>query len=289
LIISSLEHPSHNRIAALRINLRFVLFIGVFAMVDPFESPKLLLEEARADIGDLIERSDAFFKAHPPTGIEEIDPKSGEKLVKIRQTSAIPGRIRTRATSVLNDLRHALDQATVAASLLLGAKGTDNVYFPFADSPVDLDHVLTGPHGRCRKVPAALHPILKRFEPFPTAATHKGGDDLLRILGRLSGPSKHRVILDIDLNLQGIHVETAKLMGAAMLGPQWDAKKKEVILFRVMPGGHVDYKISAPFFIAFGKGPISGQPAIGVLSALSDKVEKILSTIEAETMLLLKK
>jgi hypothetical protein len=67
-------------------------------MVDPFENPKLLLEEARADLGDLIERSNAFFKAQPPTSIEEMDPHSGEKLLKIKQTSAIPGRIRTRAT-----------------------------------------------------------------------------------------------------------------------------------------------------------------------------------------------
>ena len=89
---------------------------------DPFESPKLLIDAAREDLQDLEARCKAFFHSKPYTEVQEIERETGNKLFRLRLVRKPPGRLRTRASSIVNDLRHALDQAVVASAKELSAR-----------------------------------------------------------------------------------------------------------------------------------------------------------------------
>lgn len=253
---------------------------------DAFESPKLLIEEARENLKDLHSRCKAFLDSNPYTEIQEIDRETGDKLYKLRLTTKPPGRLRTRTSSIVNDLRHALDQAVVASAKQLGITRFDRIYFPFAASPRDLQDIFRKT-GRCKDVPVEIRPLLCTFEPYPRSDGHKGGDDLLRALGTISGPNKHQVILAIGLNIAGVRIH--RLEGQFVTGVLgWDDTKGDLTIARCRADGDVKYNLTVPFYVAFGDIPIIGrQELLPILNHLGRKVESIVMAIEVETARLL--
>ena len=112
-------------------------------MEDPFESPKLLVEEARYDLQTVVEKQSEFFARRPLAPFERSDRQSGRIVYGLRPTAAIPGRIRAKANATISQLRHALDQAVFAATQQLSGRPTGNrTYFPFCQSPADFDVVM---------------------------------------------------------------------------------------------------------------------------------------------------
>lgn len=253
------------------------------AEYDPFESPKLLIEGAQENIADFQARSDAFFGGNPTARVEEIDRSTGEKLIKLRITAALPGRLRVKASDALNNLRHALDQAVCASSVALRGKAATQAYFPFGRSPDDVADILKS--SRYSHVPAELHALLVGFEPYPPGADHAGGDELLREFGRISGPNKHQSLLKVGADLNSIHIGALRLSGQVSIpNPVFDSSKNELIFARLGPTGRIDYDIGLPFFVAFNApGPLNGKPVATYLRLLAGKVEGIVLAVEAET------
>jgi hypothetical protein len=244
---------------------------------DPFESPRLLIAGARHDVENLDTGFKAFVSGCKAVPIEERDPKTRERVGKLRFPQKMPGSLRVLASNALNNLRHALDQTVNCASLQLG--GDDRNYFPFAQDATDLDRLIKD---QCKGVPSVLYPLLKGFQPYP------GGDDLLCVL-RVSGKNKHREVLELKPELAGAsyRVDRMTLRGPFRFGSFiWDSAKQELEYARVGPGGYLEgqMKGKVSLRITLRDTPAArGEPAAGILDALASRVEGVLLRVEAET------
>src|SRR2546427_9988869 len=129
---------------------------------DAFESARLMLESARPEGVEFDSGARAFLDGCFGVRFTQMDPRSGEQVVKYRVAQKIPSRLRVLASHVVNDLRHSLDQAVNCATIELGGTKPNN-YFPFSKSKLDIDRVIKD---NCKTVPAALKPILQGFQPY---------------------------------------------------------------------------------------------------------------------------
>lgn len=98
--------------------------------LQPFESPKLLIDGAKTSIIDFKSACDAFIQNCTYDIIDHSDPNTGEKIVKLRFHHRIPPKMRVPASGIVNDLRHSLDQAVCDGAMLLGRPNAKGVYFP---------------------------------------------------------------------------------------------------------------------------------------------------------------
>jgi hypothetical protein len=246
---------------------------------DPFESPKLLLDGARHDVKNFDSESREFIDNCFAVPFTQIDNKTREKVVKYRIAQKMPGHLRVLASNVVNNLRHALDQAVNCAAVELGATKRNN-YFPFAKDSTDIDRII---RDSCKSVRADLIPTLKGFQPYG------GGDDLLYSLSRIAGPNKHQLVLKTNLDLTHLIINDLMAIfrspGSFGFGG-WDSAKQELEFARIGPGGYLkcNPKAKLPVFVSLSDSKIaSGEPATAFLDTLAGKVESIVSAIEAET------
>ena len=108
---------------------------------DLFESPKLLLNWAWEDAQRFKELERAFFDGEPHERIVEFDEKFQRNAHRVRFVRTPPNEMRKLASHIVNDLRHALDQAFHTAPRRFGWQPTRKqslLYFPWAKTPTDL-------------------------------------------------------------------------------------------------------------------------------------------------------
>jgi len=251
--------------------------------LEPFESPKLLIDGAKASIVDFKASCDAFIQGCTYDIVDHLDPNSGDKIVKLRFHHRVPPKMRVPASGVVNDLRHALDQAVCDAAMLLGRPNAKGVYFPFGQTPKNLDDEVAA---RCKNVDTQLVTFLRAFN------SHYGGDDLLYALGSLAGPNKHQRVLRISLGSGGTQIGGGGQPWALHAGAggfsigmnKWNELRNELEFARFGKGttGNIDARPVLQIVLGTGEPPLS-DPAPTVLDALASKVESIVLGIEAET------
>ncbi len=252
--------------------------------LEPFESPKLLIEGARTSIDAFETLCNTFITTCTYDIVQHVDPKTRERVVKLRFRHRIPRKMRIPASHALNDLRHALDQATVHSAVLLGCIDKRRVFFPFGKSAKDLDDQLAS---RCKEIHPELRKLIRAYNSF------SGGDDLLYALSSLTGPNKHQDIVRISLDNSGMTIGHGflRVSGSApsQIGTnKWNDLRSELEFMRLAPQveANIDIRPVIQIVIGTGEPPISG-PAPTVLKAFLSKVENIVLAIEAGTARLL--
>ena len=105
---------------------------------EPFESPKELLNGAKERIAELGSLCQSVSETRDYEILTHIDPKTKEKVIKLRLKRRFPPRIRSTASSIMKEMRIALDQAFCEAAVFLGRKDAKGIYFPFGKDPEDL-------------------------------------------------------------------------------------------------------------------------------------------------------
>ncbi len=158
-----------------------------------FDSPKDLIKWGRDGTNELDAACRQFFDDGALKGFTEIDPQTGEKLRKVRQVKPIPSKITRLANEAINNIRHSFDQALFSAASLIG-KPMKQAYFPWASNPTDLDRLLASAN---RGIPAELHEVLRRLEPYERGGAYPGGDDTVRALAKIAGVRKHTIALRV--------------------------------------------------------------------------------------------
>jgi hypothetical protein len=103
--------------------------------LEPFESPKLLIDGAKTSIIDFKSTCDAFIQASTYDVVNHVDPKTGDQIVKLRFHHRVPPKLRVPASGIVNNLRHALDQAVCDGAIKLGRANAKGVYFPLVKRP----------------------------------------------------------------------------------------------------------------------------------------------------------
>jgi hypothetical protein len=247
----------------------------------PFESPKLLIEGAKASLLEFEAACDNFIKGCRYEVVSHTDPKTREQVFKLRFKQRMPGALRVKASGILNDLRHALDQAVCDAAIALGRGDAGGIYFPLAKTASDLEGDLKG---KLKGVHADLVALLRSFKP------HYGGDDQLYAVARLAGANKHQRVLRISLDATAGQVFSTDRPGQEIKGPgsigpfKWNETRNEMHVARIGVGGKMDMDFAPRLQIVLGTGePPLKSPAASVLSAFASKVESIVLAIEAET------
>lgn len=249
--------------------------------LEPFESPKSLIQAANDAIAKLDDECTKFLDSCTYETVQRVEPSSGHILIAWRFHQRLPPYIRTIASSIVNDLRHALDQTVADAAVQLGRPNGKGVYFPFARTPADLD--LEFKH-RCRGVHVDLTAFIRRYN------VHAGGDDFLYSFGALSGPNKHQRILRLsrssNAGILTVDDQNPLLIeGLIELGGnKWNELRNEIQIAKIAANGCYVANFSPQLEIVLGAGdpPLSGKATI-TLQAASDKIEKIVLEIEAET------
>ncbi|WP_439574169.1 hypothetical protein [Phreatobacter sp.] len=248
-------------------------------MADAFESPRFLLTQSSENISKFEGLCEAFLTKNGYTNVVDIEPETGNKVFKVAFRNPLPAKARHLATTALNDIRHALDQAACAAVAVVTGAEPGDVFFPKGETPSDL-------LGRLRrKIPTELHPIFQSFETYPTQNGAPGGNHTLCALIEAAGPNKHSVTYKVggritqyrDDNIRGTNVISIGLP------PEWDWDKNEMIIGVTAPNGHLDYQFKIAGLVAFGPSRgLTGVPVTGFLRQAFTEVSRVVDALEAE-------
>lgn len=252
-----------------------------------FESAQYLVSWAESQLQDLEALLAAFVDSGPATMIEEVNPDTKRNELKIR-FKPVPHKIRGLSNNIVKDLRDALDQVTSAACHLVTGVSRRNCHFPFAESPDDFDVAVT--RNQCKDIPAILRPVVKGYEPYPSGGNWQGGNNHFRLLGRISGPHKHRFTLmttvepaDVFAKVQKASPGHGARSGLTMsLGLN---SKGDYVIVSVGNGGYAVFdEISFLPFVAFADAKLKGIPVDYLLRHSYFTVRRIVQDLQARAV-----
>lgn len=252
---------------------------------DSFESAHYLVAHAASELDDLDRLVQEYIDSEPGTVVEEVNRKTGMLEVKI-VTKQLPYRARGTASNIVKNLRDALDQVVHGASFLISGRNSRHTHFPFGGSPEDFDKAVG--LNTCKDIPADLYPILRSFQPWPSDDAYIGGDNMLRMLGRISGPHKHRVTLTVgtlnrDLSLGEGFIEFGE--GGAIFPP---SKNGDAVLYALGRGGKAKIETRASFMVVFSHPKLRDITALDFLHYLVATVTKIVQDVHSEAVVIAK-
>jgi hypothetical protein len=248
---------------------------------EPFESPKELLNGAKERIAELESLVETVSKACEYEIITHTDPKTREKVVKLRLKHRFPPKIRNLASSILKELRLALDQAFCESAVALGRKNAKGIYFPFGRDPENLKDEVKR---KCVNVDQRLIDYCLTFKP------HYGADSngVLWSMSSLAG-STHQTSI-------GAGYQDTTSFGEAIVqatGPlqiiinKWNDLHNELEVARLTPGSELHLKdnftLRLQIVFAGRSHALSYRPLVPSLYQLLGIVQGIVLGIEAET------
>lgn len=257
-----------------------------------FESSEYLASWASKETANFTAMREAFF-AQPDacTRVVEFDPDTGLNVDKLIFNNVLPTDMRGLASNAVKNFRDALDQAVFAASYLISGKRSNQTHFPFGESPDDLEYSLSRKLAvPCKGIREELFPALRASEPYPTSDDYPGGNDILRLLGRVSGPNKHAITLTVKAQVTKVAIggrggvmEFGPGGAVFTTGAVEDGPENEVVLFRFPPGGYVKADSEITLLITFGPGPLEQYAAEHFLHELAAIVPVVIDRLKKAT------
>lgn len=239
-----------------------------------FEAARLKVDRANKHINDLEDCLGTFLRTKPYNMRIEVDPKTGENLLRFQSTKNIPDDVPLIIGDAVNNLRSALDLMVAEIYRQAGENDT-SARFPFHESRDNL--VDTVSKGIEAFAPAIASLIVNQIKP------HKGGNDLLWSLNKLNVMDKHRLLIPVigAVELSGVHLEDSNgnVFEGITLGIDTDGKFFTPISttgqLQIKNYGQPSISISFPF-----GSPLQGKPVVGSLSELSQLVTGIVETVD---------
>jgi hypothetical protein len=249
--------------------------------LEPFESPKELINGAKERVAELEAVCQAVRETREYDIVTHSDPKTREQVVKIRLRHKFPPKIRRLASSILKELRISLDQAFCDGAVALGRKNAKGIYFPFGRSVEDIKDAV---RDKCKNVNELLIDYCLSFKPYYGADSN----GVLWSMNSLAG-STHQSIVGVGLSdMMSFHKAIIGHAGSMRLTiNKWSDLHNELEVARLDPGSllHVQSDFALQFQIVFsGRAhALSFRPLIESLYLLIHIVERIILGIEAET------
>lgn len=248
-----------------------------------FEGPLEYLAAAREHLTAFESLCDSFVRSCDYEVVRTRDNKTSEEVISLRFSKRPTPRLRAKATSILSDIRNALDQAVCDAAVALGRKNAKNVYFPLGQNAADLEDAIKG---RCRNVHPEILDFIRACKPY------YGGNDIVRTACQII-TDKHSRILRLSLGGKYTHLVSNENL--FIRSPckfwinKWNRLKNELEYARVGPGGHFQMDINHPIKVVLGEGhaPFDG-PASAALRDIISETERIILGLEAETARILR-
>lgn len=176
-------------------------------MKDDLLDAQAAVDWAVAQIPSLRQRWFAWLGDEPYHYVVEPHPEMKQKLVKLGGVKPLPLIINAEVGAIINSLRSSLDILATSLGKRYHILGSNELYFPIANSEADFlfanwkgGHLIHG-------LPADARVILETVKPYP------GGNDALIALHNLDITRKHRRLIDVTLGLGAAMVTPAMLKG----------------------------------------------------------------------------
>jgi hypothetical protein len=217
--------------------------------------------------------------------VTEVDSQTGENVQKVKFLKSIPTEFRRKVTESLLNTRHAFDQALFAACNVVSGRDSKERYYPWAQDPTDLEHLLRSKH---RKIDERLWNTVRSHEPYRRANTHTGGNDLIRSLATLAN-QKHTIGLGIGGNITMTsfpNIAASPATNLRVLAPVWNSKKNEAELLRWIGGKiRTDGNYQINFEVILSGAALSGPVnAIGALVDFRAKAQSVIESLQARCL-----
>jgi hypothetical protein len=238
------------------------------------ESPKRRLGSAKRKIRRLEKRIATFFKNKPGRSVSEVDA-NGVTTHAFKFSRKIPDSWADIAVEAIEALRSSLDQCGYAVAVRSGVPEPKNAYFPFGDTPAELD---ANTKGRCKDLPPEISALFRSFD------SHEGGNYSLWALNKLCNANKHRLLMPVGMMSGDTIVNRMKISGGTRVRvPTFDREKNYIVIAETDPGTQFEYDIKLSFFVAFDEfNGVKAGPAVGILDAIASEVDRVIRATEAE-------
>ena len=250
--------------------------------MNDFSSAWSLLRWAREDIANLSLATKTFVNGDLYTVFAEDDPDTGDMFLKVRMAS-VPDEISKLASHALWDIKHALDHATCAAVRVIMGNDIEDIHFPVASHPNDLESRLktTLKDKTTLKYPSELHGLFRSFEPYPASDKFPGGGNEFVALNKLANTTKHSVALGTCAKPH--FAGASGTGGIKRIYPDWwDSAKQELTIGLMAKDSKVKMHIDLACFVSFSEVDVlRPYPANDVLTGYATCVEDIVSKLEA--------
>ncbi len=225
------------------------------------------------------------------TIFRETDPLTGERVQKLKFICEPPEDISIGSYRVLCDLRHALDKATHAASVMIGTLHSKKTNFPIRDSKANFEGAWNaGTKSPYRGIPDDLRPYIEELQPYPTGSNSLKGNDTLHLFCCAANAEKHQISATpaITLSEVGINAPYGPVNMTCirfMSSKEWRANSNgEFELFRTAFPVKDRFQIYVPTFVAFDLGSaVAGMDIPSTLRDFASIVEGIVLGLKTET------
>ncbi|SEQ53428.1 hypothetical protein SAMN05428969_3412 [Devosia sp. YR412] len=249
--------------------------------MEGFRSAYLTIAEARARIEELVALSKSYWAEKPGAFGTTRDDAFPGKLVHIFTIQRqLPDRCHTIVSGILQDLRHALDQAASASVFALTGEDRRDTHFPLARTQADFQR---------------LRPKLETIQHVDvvdTIARHRpfGDSNPLLYALTLANQSKHRRLIEATTHLsqRSCFMSGDLTKGEIrMIVPTVDTPRGDFAVLALSDEAvnAVVTEASMMLIIAFARDVdgLAGMPAPDTMLTLSSEVELIVQDIEAAT------
>lgn len=251
---------------------------------DPFAAPEKSIRWAK----DAVEQLQAGFSQYPQhfEGRFEnhFDVLSGRNIHKFHLEHKPPEKMEKDTTEAILNAKNAFDQTVYSGSMIiLGRPPKGNSYFPWRQSPKDLEWYIT--NTKQREIPEALWDTLRAHEPYPVSSEYSGGNSLVRGIAELAN-NKHTIGLSCVASCKPWATEIYEAGPDYIFKPQpWNDEKKELILGSCDPTSNNRVKYGVKVDVALDvDGELRGHSAVILLRQFVAKAEQVLADIKAVTL-----
>jgi hypothetical protein len=247
-------------------------------MADPLNGPRLKIEWAKRQIGDLERLIIDWQTGNPYTIMRGTDTEAGKVYYKLVNKIPVPDEAQVNAGAVVHSIRSALDLLACCLARLNGYTNVSETYFPFGKSK----DIFESPAVQ-RKV-KKLHPaharLIRRLKPY------KGGNDLLWAIHELDLMDKHTMLIPIgSVSTNGVFANNVikhSAHGELQFGaPEFASLEDGMIFAAATIGTEVEMDIQFNLTVAFRDiEAIKGEPFIAVLVQFIDLAERIINIFD---------
>ena len=160
-------------------------------------------------------------------GRVDVDPDTGDNILKIRILRTIPEEVDRHLTQTLEHAKNAFDQVLTNACLALGSKGKAN--FPWAQDACDLDKRLQNDN-----IPKEIKCVFLEYKPYIQRGTGTLPVDVSRALASYIN-NKHRTGVEVEYlpSKFDFDMPPAKLTSLAFINPpEWNDRGDEMAIMR---------------------------------------------------------
>lgn len=253
---------------------------------EPLRGPRIKIRRANDQIDEIEREVSALFEGQAYALVIERDPKSGDRLAKIKLSRCIPDSLFLLIPEAIYHLRSTLDQLMVAIARGTGIENCSHIYFPFGETADQIERAtqtLKGQKGKMVGIPPDVQKMVVDLRPF------KGGNEPLWALSRLSNVDKHTGLVPIGavnagILMRNLHVRNAKV-GIMLTGES--RLDKGITISNLGAHGTITGLDDQAQIIAFGDivfGDVdvfSGLPVGRTMRQLSELTECIVESFSA--------